>query len=292
MAGDFSSYQLQKLMKRGQLTQHLEKLRKLMASRESAATSGLEIENAPSDGVTTNRILSDDQTRFVLIKESGGAFGGDGEIETEPVTEGAESEGIISLVEKHGNKESIDLDDDDAEEDITTAPNESGLAHRKDDDTAVIDDDEWDENDSFVEVVCEGDNDDEPLMEPSVKPVLPPSSLFPADVFQITQLAESSKPAQLERERREDSESVTTDICEVKEADRSYIEDQNSSRSDVTPIAAVPDDETVSDSSQSIRTAEEQLPVRESDEDAEIENVSERNLRAFVIPPLDSRCCS
>eukprot|EP00118_Oscarella_pearsei_P017377 m.171665 g.171665 ORF g.171665 m.171665 type:complete len:774 (+) comp39065_c0_seq2:60-2381(+) len=83
VAGDFSGYQLQRLRKRGQLTQRLDTLRKEMATQESAASAPVSASDGSSSGVLSSRIASDEQARFLLIKGSGMSSAEDSQETTE-----------------------------------------------------------------------------------------------------------------------------------------------------------------------------------------------------------------
>ena len=71
-AGNFSSFQLEGVLKRGKLNQRLDELRKEMNNRNSGELAGV----APQDSVDKNaavksqKILSEDSAHYILIKNN------------------------------------------------------------------------------------------------------------------------------------------------------------------------------------------------------------------------------
>ena len=71
-AGNFSSFQLEGVLKRGKLNQRLDELRKEMNNRNSGELAGV----APRDSVDKNaavksqKILSEDSAHYILIKNN------------------------------------------------------------------------------------------------------------------------------------------------------------------------------------------------------------------------------
>ena len=68
MADDFSQYQLARLVKRSRVSERLECVRRALRSGEAAVAVG---DMSKVHHVETNRVVSSDHTRYILVRGSG-----------------------------------------------------------------------------------------------------------------------------------------------------------------------------------------------------------------------------
>lgn len=75
-SGDFSQYQLAGLLQRNQLNQRLEGVEKEMTERSTGSTSQLYQQNGQDHSVESRRLVSEDNSHYILIKGEDGRVRG------------------------------------------------------------------------------------------------------------------------------------------------------------------------------------------------------------------------
>lgn len=75
-SGDFSQYQLAGLLQRNQLNQRLEGVEKEMTERSTGSTSQLYQQNGQDHSVESRRLVSEDNSHYILIKGEDGRVHG------------------------------------------------------------------------------------------------------------------------------------------------------------------------------------------------------------------------